>query len=98
MRAERWNVANTRLLEMQARERAGMPEAWQMFKWECFPKLSAQTIYVEITGAVAPLITRGKRKGQPNWRKFDRSTEKTIVITLTDADKWAAEWSAKTGL
>lgn len=32
------------------------------------------------SGAVCPLITRGKNKGRPNYRKADMSTYKTVVI------------------
>lgn len=92
-------MANSQLLEMQARERAGMPDTWRIFRWECFPKTfrPEDVIYIELSGAVVPPKLAGKYKGQPNWRRRDRSTERTIVITIPDANKWASEWSARTG-
>lgn len=32
------------------------------------------------TGAVCPLITRGKNKGTPNYRKADQSTKMSVVV------------------
>lgn len=32
------------------------------------------------TGAVCPLFKRGPRKGQRNWSKRDRSTERTFIV------------------
>lgn len=45
-----------------------------------------------------PKITRGRRKGQPNWKKRDRSKEGTAVITRQQLKKWMCEWHLKTGL
>jgi hypothetical protein len=85
------------LLEILAREKAGMPETWRVFRWECFPKQEA-TIYYELTGAVVPMKTRGPEKGEPNWRKLDKATRRVIVLTVDGAAMMAAEWSKRTGL
>ena len=37
-------------------------------------------------GAVCPLITRGKNKGQPNYRKFDKKTLQRVVIERKTRD------------
>jgi hypothetical protein len=46
---------------------------------------------------VAPEITRGKRKGQPNWRKLDRSTREVLYITPAEHAAWCSLWEARTG-
>lgn len=38
-------------------------------------------------GAVCPLITKGKRKGEPNYRKADLSTAREVFITQEELDK-----------
>ncbi len=35
---------------------------------------------VLVTGAVCPLVTRGPRKGQPNYRKRDPKTLKKVAV------------------
>lgn len=35
---------------------------------------------VMMTGAECPLITRGKNKGQPNFKKRDKSTERKVFV------------------
>lgn len=36
------------------------------------------------TGAVCPLVTRGKRKGEPNYRKADMATKRTVFIAYEE--------------
>lgn len=39
------------------------------------------------TGAVCPVITKGKRKGAPNYRKHDKATLKTVMVPfITEGD------------
>lgn len=83
---------NGHLLEILAREKAGMPAEWQAYRWECLP--DDEPLYFQITGAVAPL---GKN-GRPNWRKKLVSTQRAVRFSFEAAEKAAAEWSARTGL
>jgi len=70
-------------------EQEGLPPNWQAFKYECFPKRGLKTLYFEITGAVCDaVITQGKRNGQPNWRKLDKATQRTEVLTVADHAAW----------
>src|SRR3990167_4536208 len=80
------------LWTQHAIEKAGLPAAWEAHRLECFPKMQ-DTLYVEVSGMVAPL----KKNGCPNWRNGDRSTEKTVVITITEHDIWVAGWEIRTG-
>lgn len=34
-----------------------------------------------VTGAVCPLITRGERKGKPNYRKKDTTTKQMVYLS-----------------
>jgi len=40
-----------------------------------------------VTGAVFEPITRGARKGQPNFRKMNKSTKRTVVVTTGERQK-----------
>jgi hypothetical protein len=50
-----------------------------------------------VTGAVYPAITRGPRKGQPNFRKPQPGTEQTLCAVLADMDAWQDDWEQSTG-
>lgn len=39
------------------------------------------------TGAVCPLITRGKNKGEPNFRKYDKATKCSVVVPFKEVRK-----------
>jgi hypothetical protein len=86
------------LYEVHAREKAGMPEEWKVFRWECFPKSGQEeTIYVEVTGAVALIkYQSGPRKGKTNWSKC--SSRKTVVLPVEAHKQWCDEWERRTGL
>jgi hypothetical protein len=43
-------------------------------------KFSAAKGGLVCVGAVCPPITRGRNKGQPNYRKADPSTMETVII------------------
>jgi len=88
---------NGNLLEILAREKAGMPAEWRAFRFECFPK-TQETLYYEIEGAVAPLKSKGASKGSPNWPKLDAATRRTVVLLVQEAEQRAAEWRERTGI
>ena len=60
---------------LAARQAAGLPDDW--YGW-LFTATEPKGVLVR--GAVCPKVTRGKRKGQPNWRKKDMSTDRTVLI------------------
>lgn len=82
-----------------ARELLGMPPEWDSYHLEAIghtPDDSA-TKLIRVTGAVAPMKTRGKYKGLPNWDKRDPATDKTAYFTPEEHDRWVQEWEKKTG-
>lgn len=86
------------MLPEHAREKAGMPPEWHWFNMRCMPPSNEPVIYFEITGAVAPMKTRGKDAGRAhNWRKLDKSTLRTVCITPKEHDDWKRAWEKKTG-
>ena len=90
-----------KLLEIHAKEKLGdsVPPEWRAYKWKRFPENgNNEMIYQEMTGVVAPDVTRGKRKGEPNWRKEDKSTRRAVVITVEEHKIWCEEWEKKRGL
>lgn len=60
-------------LEEEAQAIAGI-EGW--YPWH-FERIANGIL---CTGAVCPLITRGKNKGRPNYRKADQSTKMSVVV------------------
>lgn len=60
---------NTDILRWHLKRAHHLPEAFDFFRWQCFPLNSLRTIYYEIEGGIAPLLKSGPRKGKPNWRK-----------------------------
>lgn len=91
-------TTNMELLEQCAREKAGMGADWKPWAFECLPHHPQPTELVQVTGAVVPLKTRGKHAGRPDWNKKDKSTIRTVYITLKDHAEWVKEWERKTGL
>ena len=58
-----------------------------------------ETLYVELTGAVCAVnYSRGERKGQTNWSKRDRGTERKVIITPAEHTRWLIAWEKRTGL
>lgn len=76
-----------------------LPAGWNWYRWEALPrKRSGNATHLQITGAVCTAtITKGKRKGQTNWLKRDKSTEKTFVFSVNDFEAWQLERERKTG-
>lgn len=87
------------LYHEHARDLLKMPPEWKMYRFEVMdhdnPIRDARTIC--ISGAVAPLITRGDHKGQPNWRKLDRSTDRKAYFTVAEHRTWVQTWEQNTG-
>lgn len=86
-----------RLLEIHAREKAGMGETWNLYHYE-HVTLGGKHVGYELKGAVAPPKLSGKSKGQPNWAKRDMATDRTVGISVADHDAWVDQWEARTGL
>ncbi len=85
------------LLEEHARELANGAPEWGFYRIECLRDNDRELIAAKIVGAVAPPKTRGKYKGQPNWRKMDKTTRRTVYITPVQNDVWCKLWEEKTG-
>lgn len=84
---------------MMARER-GVPDGWQWYRLEVAdtkaPRHQSASL---VTGAVCTeRFKSGKRKGDLNWAKRDKRTERTLVITFADFDAYMAAWERKTGV
>lgn len=88
------------LFTEHAREVVKMPPEWDAFKWEAIGRESASTaakLFI-ITGAVAPIKTRGKYKGHQNWDKLKKDTLRTAYFTPDEHEVWLLQWEHKTGL
>lgn len=78
----------------------GMPEGWAWFKLEVkgHPAPREQCVSL-VTGAVCKeTFKSGPRKGEKNWGKRDRSTERELAVTFAELDAFMAKWEAETGL
>ncbi len=82
-------------IEERLRREFNLPDDFHFYKWECFPN-TGDTIYVAFTGGGrCPLLSRGKRKGEPNHRK---ATEcQTFNVTITQSDQWEDDYESETG-
>lgn len=81
---------STNFYELHAREKASLPDTWKAYRLECFPKGNERTLYIEVTGMVAPAM-----KTQPersDFKRGDRATKKTVVLPVADHDAWLARW------
>jgi hypothetical protein len=90
------------LLTVHAREALGMPEEWQVYAWTCLPHYRSgqkdwKATHFQVTGCIAPIITRGKNKGRHNWRKMDNTTIREFVVSIADHEVWELNWERKTG-
>lgn len=79
-------------IEVLAREKSGQGPNWRVYRWEYLREFHG----CRLTGAVAPLLTRGPNAGQPNWRKLDKATERTIGITDAERDAHEIRWERET--
>lgn len=43
----------------------------------------------DMKGGVAPLKTRGKNKGRPNWDKVDKATVRRIFVSDESQERFA---------
>ena len=88
-------MSRTNLIELHAREKAGVPE-WQAYFFACMPP-TRNHLYFEVRGGVYPPVASGPRKGKPNWKKPVAGTERTLYIPVAEHDAWVAEWERTTG-
>ncbi|MCM2310305.1 MAG: hypothetical protein NDI84_02780 [Steroidobacteraceae bacterium] len=88
-----------KLLVEHAREILGMPPEWGGYQFEAIGRssVSTQAKLLRVKGAVAPLTTKGKNKGRPNWRKADKATEREAFFTPAEHDEWCRQWEIRTG-
>ena len=87
------------LMIEHAKELLGMPPEWDGYEFEAIGRtVNQETKLLRVKGAIAPPITKGERKGRPNWRKLDKSTEREAFFTPAEHDEWCRKWEQKTGL
>jgi hypothetical protein len=87
------------IVETHAREKAGMPPEWQVWRFKWLPDQPHPDIqcYMELAGAIAPEFKSGPRKGRTNWKAKDPATIRVVVITKAEHGAWLVEWERKTG-
>lgn len=87
------------MFEVHAREKAGGSPEWRVCRWEALPhgRGNVKPLYFDMTGAQYEPMARGKRKGTPNYRKPVAGTERRIIISVEEHDRWLLEWEARTG-
>lgn len=89
--------AREHLIDIHAREKAGLPDGWRADIWEHVGPPEAPYPFLRLTGAVYPPVTRGPRKGRPNWKKPEAGTERVVTILPDEHEAWAIAWEGKTG-
>lgn len=83
----------TELLEEHARVIGGLPDVWKAYRFD-----GRWHGYYELKGAIVPLLTRGKNKGRPNWRKVGKDwPATTIKIGHALHEDWLKSWEQRIG-
>jgi hypothetical protein len=90
-------MAKPNMLELCARQKLQQPDTWLAYRYEV-KNHGTPGAYYEVKGAITPLKTRGKNKGQPNWGKLDKSTDFTAAIQFDQLAAFIKQWEADTGL
>lgn len=63
--------------------------------WYKIRSVGSFTIF---NGAVCTILYKsGPKKGRLNWTTRDKSTEREIILTNGDIDRWRKAWSERTG-
>jgi len=73
-----------KLLDTQAKIKANMGDKWEPYSCQMLPHGGDTYELAEVSGGIAPLYVKGKRKGRHNWDKIDKATIKTVYITIAE--------------
>lgn len=73
-------------LSLYARQKENLPDDWYGYLFEV--KESPFGRFFEVTGKCCPLVTKGERKGKPNWKKGVKSTIKTVQVSPDEYQTW----------
>ena len=84
---------NLDIVEAKLRKIHDLGDGWHVRQWKA---LGRPPIGVEFEFAQCPLVTRGKNKGKPNWRKVTQC--RTVSVSVEAGDRWTAEYETETGL
>jgi len=68
-------------------ERAALKVGFTPGEWHAWLFSKAEQGGVFVTGAVCPKITRGKNKGEPNWKKRDMKTKRTVYLSAEECSE-----------
>lgn len=82
-------------LELHAASKVKI-DGWVGYK--CEIKDSPYGQYFELVGAVCPAYVKGEKKGEPNYSKADKSTEKTVTFTPQEHDNFVDSWELENKL
>lgn len=66
-----------------ARGNLGVPPEWVCYSVAILEN-GPRPAVVKIKGAIFPILVRGPRKGQPNWRKRQSGSTETFYIRPED--------------
>jgi len=69
-----------------------LPENFQFYKFECFPKDANRVIYVEFTGGLCRKLKSGKRKGQ--WGYRGATDVRKFAVTIEDGEKMELQYES----
>lgn len=85
---------NLEIVEQRLRREHGLPSDFHFFRYEMMPKYGPP-IYCELEGGVCGMVTRGPRKGKPNYSKA--TGKRLFAVTIQQAAQWEQEWVQETG-
>lgn len=79
-------------------ELLGLPADWQNYSWSLVGPPKAW-VGIEVKGGVyRHKITRGPRKGFPDFKKPEPGSEITLTLGILQHEAWRLQWEVETGL
>lgn len=80
---------------LHARAQANLSPEWEWFRLEV---VEIERRITRVTGAICREVFKsGPRKGQKNWGKRERPTEREVILLGADHDAFIAEWEKANG-
>lgn len=83
-----------KIIEARLRQENDLQPDFQFYRWEMLPEYG-EPFYCELEGAIVPLVTRGTRKGKPNYKQ--KTGVRKFAVTVETAAEWERQWSESTG-
>jgi hypothetical protein len=83
--------------EAMLRRRHGLPEDFRFFKFEAVGETGEDYSGTMLTGVICPLVATGPRKGRPNWKAKDKTTQRKFFVPDSAVAQEEQAYESETG-